>query len=139
MGQQLLEFAGNHYLLVFAFIILWTLFFLIESRRGGQPLSPQLVTNLVNQKGAVIVDLRDADEFGKGHIAGSINIPAGQALERIAELEKYKDKPIILTCDMGTKASHLGRQLRSKGFAELFRMQGGLNAWRGASLPVVKG
>ena len=87
----------------------------------------------------MIVDLRDSDEFRAGHIAGSINIPASQALERIAELEKYKDKPIILTCDMGAKASHLGRQLRGKGFVELYRIQGGLNAWRGASLPVVKG
>jgi rhodanese-related sulfurtransferase len=40
---------------------------------------------------------------------------------------------------MGAKASHLGRQLRGKGFVELYRIQGGLNAWRGASLPVVKG
>ena len=86
----------------------------------------------------MIVDLRDSDEFRAGHIAGSINIPASQALERIAELEKYKDKPIILTCDMGAKASHLSRQLRGKGFDELYRIQGGLNAWRGASLPLVK-
>ena len=86
----------------------------------------------------VIVDLRDSDEFRTGHIAGSINIPAGQALDRIAELEKYKDKPLILTCDMGAKASHLGRQLRTKGFSDLYRIQGGLNAWRSASLPVVK-
>ena len=137
--SQLLEFASNHYLLVSAFFLLWAVFFVLESRRGGKPLSPQLATNLVNQKDAVIVDLRDSDEFRAGHIAGSINIPASQALERIAELEKYKDKPIILTCDMGANASHLGRQLRGKGFVELYRIQGGLNAWRGASLPVVKG
>jgi len=125
--SQLLEFASNHYLLVSAFFLLWAVFFVLESRRGGKALSPQLATNLVNQKDAVIVDLRDSDEFR-----------ASQALERIAELEKYKDKPIILTCDMGAKASHLGRQLRGKGFDELYRIQGGLNAWRGASLPVVK-
>ncbi|KZY18782.1 sulfurtransferase, partial [Alcanivorax sp. HI0035] len=113
--SQLLEFASNHYLLVSAFFLLWAVFFVLESRRGGKALSPQLATNLVNQKDAVIVDLRDSDEFRAGHIAGSINIPASQALERIAELEKYKDKPIILTCDMGAKASHLGRQLRGKG------------------------
>ena len=102
-----------------AFCLLWALFFVLESRRGGQSLTPQLATNMVNQKDAVIVDLRDSDEFRTGHIAGSINIPAGQALDRIAELEKYKDKPIILTCDMGAKASHPGRQLRGKGFVEL--------------------
>jgi rhodanese-related sulfurtransferase len=134
----LIEFASNHYILVSAFFLLWALFFVLESRRGGQSLTPQLATNMVNQKDAVIVDLRDSDEFRTGHIAGSINIPAGQALDRIAELEKYKDKPLILTCDMGAKASHLGRQLRTKGFSDLYRIQGGLNAWRSASLPVVK-
>ncbi len=120
MGN-LIEFASNHYILVSAFFLLWALFFVLESRRCGQSLTPQLATNMVNQKDAVIVDLRDSDEFRTGHIAGSINIPAGQALDRIAELEKYKDKPLILTCDMGAKASHLGRQLRTKGFADLYR------------------
>ncbi|ERP89861.1 sulfurtransferase [Alcanivorax sp. P2S70] len=137
--SQLFEFASNHYLLVSAFFLLWAVFFVLESRRGGKPLTPQMATNLVNQQEAVIIDLREGDEFRAGHIAGSLNIPAGQALERIAELEKYKEKPLILTCDMGSKASHLGRQLRTKGFADLYRIQGGINAWRSASLPVVKG
>ena len=91
MGN-LIEFASNHYILVSAFFLLWALFFVLESRRGGQSLTPQLATNMVNQKDAVIVDLRDSDEFRTGHLAGSINIPAGQAIDRIAELEKYKDK-----------------------------------------------
>ena len=137
--SQLFEFASNHYLLVSAFFLLWAVFFVLESRRGGKPVTPQMATNMVNREEAVIVDLRDSDEFRAGHIAGSLNVPASQALERIAELEKYKGKPLILTCDMGSKASHLGRQLRPKGFEQLYRIQGGLNAWRSASLPVVKG
>lgn len=137
--SQLFEFASNHYLLVSAFFLLWAVFFVLESRRGGKPVTPQMATNMVNREEAVIVDLRDSDEFRAGHIAGSLNVPASQALERIAELEKYKGKPLILTCDMGSKASHLGRQLRPKGFEHLYRIQGGLNAWRSASLPVVKG
>lgn len=136
--DRAIEFASNHYLLVSAFFLLWTIFFVLESRRGGKSLSPQLATNLVNHDDAVIVDLRDADTFRAGHISGSINVPAGQAMDRLSELEAHKDKPMILTCDMGSKATHLGRQLRGKGFENLYRIQGGINAWRGEKLPLVK-
>ncbi|MDX1804254.1 MAG: rhodanese-like domain-containing protein [Alcanivorax sp.] len=138
MLDRLIEFAGNHYLLVSAFFVLWAAFFVIESRRGGNSLSPQQATSLVNQDKGVIVDLRAADEYRGGHIAGSLNLPAGEILERLGELEKYKDKGIILVCDLGSKSSQVGRQLRSKGFASLYRIQGGINAWRGDNLPLVK-
>ena len=137
--SQLLEFASNHYLLVSAFFLLWAVFFVLESRRGGKAITPQFATNLVNQKDAVIVDVRAADEFREGHIPGSVNIPQSQVTDRMGELEKYKEKPLILTCKMGNQAAHLGRQLRNKGFSELYRIQGGVTAWRNDNLPVSKG
>ncbi|UWN49541.1 hypothetical protein ASALC70_01753 [Alcanivorax sp. ALC70] len=66
--DRLIEFASNHYLLFSAFFVLWAAFFVIESRRGGKAITPQQATNLVNQKEAVIVDLRPADEYRAGHI-----------------------------------------------------------------------
>ena len=137
--DRLIEFASNHYLLFSAFFVLWAAFFVIESRRGGKAITPQQATNLVNQKEAVIVDLRPADEYRAGHIPGSLNIPASQTTDRMGELERHKDKPVILTCKMGNQAAHLGRRLRGKGFAELYRMQGGVTAWRNDNLPVAKG
>lgn len=137
--DRIIEFVTNHYILVFAFLALWAAFFVIESRRGGKAITPQFATNLVNQKDAVIVDVRAADEFREGHIPGSVNIPQSQVTDRMGELEKYKDKPLILTCKMGNQAAHLGRQLRNKGFSELYRIQGGVTAWRNDNLPVVKG
>ena len=58
--------------------------------------------------------------------------------ERIAELDKHKDKPVILVCKMGTSASLAGRQLRARGFTRVARMQGGIQGWRADNLPVVK-
>ena len=128
--DRLLEFAMNHYVLVSAFFVLWAVFFSLESRRGGQSVSPQQATNMVNREDARIVDLRDADEFRQGYIAGSRNIPMSQLAERIAELDKHKDKPVILVCKMGTSASLAGRQLRARGFTRVARMQGGIQGWR---------
>ncbi len=136
--DRLLEFAMNHYVLVSAFFVLWAVFFSLESRRGGKSVSPQQATNMVNREDACIVDLRDADEFRQGYIAGSVNIPMSQWAERIAELDKHKDKPVILVCKMGTSASLAGRQLRARGFERVARMQGGIQGWRADNLPVVK-
>lgn len=136
--DRLIEFASNHYLLVSAFFLLWAVFFTIESRRGGKPISPQLATNLINQQKGVIIDLRDSEEFRAGHIAGSVNIPAGQVMDQLSQLQAYKDRPVILACKMGNQSSHLGRQLRGKRIPNLYRIQGGINAWRNDNLPVVK-
>ncbi|MEE4251780.1 MAG: rhodanese-like domain-containing protein [Alcanivoracaceae bacterium] len=136
--DRLLEFVINHYILVSAFFILWAVFFTLESKRGGQSVSPQQATNMVNREDARVVDLRDADEFRQGHVAGSINIPMSQFAERIAELDKFKEKPVILVCKMGTSASLAGRQLRARGFDKVARMQGGIQGWRADNLPVVK-
>ena len=61
--DRLLEFVINHYILVSAFFILWAVFFSLESKRGGQTVSPQQATNMVNREDARVVDLRDADDF----------------------------------------------------------------------------
>ena len=136
--DRILEFAANHYILVSAFFLLWTVFFFTESRRGSRPLSPQAATNMVNRQEAVIVDLRDEDEFRKGHIAGSVNIPYGKIGERAGELKDHKEKPVILVCKVGTHASLAGRTLKGQGFIDLYRMRGGIQGWRNDNLPVVR-
>lgn len=136
--DRVIEFASHHYLLVSTFIALWALFFLLEATRGGKSVSPQTATNMVNREDALILDVRGTDEFRAGHIAGSRNIPAAQINDHIGELEGHKDKPLILTCNTGGQSSQVGRQLRAKGFTNVYRMQGGVSAWRNDNLPVVK-
>lgn len=137
MGR-IFEFAANHFILVSSFFILWTLFFLTESRRGGNPLSPQQATNKVNRENALVVDVRAEDEYRKGHIPGSINIPYAKLTERLSELEANQERPLIMVCNMGNHASAAGRQLKARGFENLWRIRGGISAWRADSLPVVK-
>lgn len=136
--DRILTFATNHYILVSAFFLLWAYFFFLETRRGGETLSPQMATNLVNRDDGLILDIRKSEEFREGHIAGSINIPNDQIAERIAELEKYRDKPLVLVCNSGTTTAHAGRFLKTKGFQRVGRISGGLQGWRNENLPVVK-
>lgn len=136
--DRLIEFAGNHPVLVSAFFLLWVWFFLIESRRGGASLTPQQATNQVNREDGVFVDLRDEDEFRAGHIAGSLNIPSARLGERMNELGKYKDKPVVLVCKLGNTASAAARTLKSQGYEKVAKLQGGMQGWRNENLPVIK-
>lgn len=135
MGR-IVEFATNHFILVSSFMVLWILFFVTESRRAGQVLSPQQATNMVNRQNAIILDIRNEDDFRKGHIPGSINIPYARLTERANELERHREAPLIIVCNMGNHASAAGRLLKNQEFAQVARIRGGIQAWRAENLPV---
>lgn len=136
--DQLFEFVSNHPFLVGTFVLLLVLFIRNETQRGGQTVSPQQLVNLVNREGAVVLDVRDAKEFGSGHIVDAINIPHGALASRLNEIDTYKDKPVAIVCKMGQHAGSAGTVLRKAGFAHVSRLSGGIIEWRNQNLPVVK-
>lgn len=137
--SQLFEFVGNHPILVGIFAVLLTLFIRNETQRGGRGVSPQELVNLVNKEGAVVIDVRDSKEFAAGHIVDAVNVPHTSLEGRLAELEKYKEKPVTIVCKMGQHAGTAGAMLRKAGFASVSRLSGGMTEWRNQNLPVVKG
>jgi len=116
-------------------MLLWPM--LAGLRRGGA-LSTLQATQLINQKDAVIIDIRDQAEYARGHILNAKSIPEKVFTERRAELEKLKSAPIILSCDTGQRASAAAQKLRDMGLTDVHVLKGGLNAWREAGLPVTK-
>ncbi len=137
--SQLFEFVGNHPILVGIFAVLLTLFIRNETQRGGRGVSPQELVNLVNKEGAVVLDVRDSKEFAAGHIVDAVNVPHTSLESRLAELEKYKEKPVTIVCKMGQHAGTAGAMLRKAGFGSVSRLSGGMTEWRNQNLPVVKG
>ena len=137
--EQLFEFIGNHPILVGAFLLIFALFVRNELVRGGRAVTAQELVNLVNRDGAVVVDVRDKNEFAQGHIVDAINVPHTALSGRLAELEKYKEKPLVLACKMGQHAGAAGTVLRKAGFQNVSRLKGGVAEWRNQNLPVVKG
>ena len=136
--EQLFVFIGNHPLLVGAFVVLLVLFIRNETIRGGASISAQEVVNLVNNEDALILDVRDKAEFDQGHIVDAVNVPYASLESRLDELEKYKEKPVVVACKMGQHAGAAGTLLRKAGFTNVSRLRGGISEWRGQSLPVVK-
>ena len=121
-----------------ALLVAIAMLFYHESRKSGQSLTPQQAINLVNVEDGVFVDLRDSAEYGKGHIASAVNIPAAKMDSRIAELDKYRDKPVVLVCKMGQHSGAVGKKLGEKGFERVYRMSGGMMEWGQQQLPLVK-
>ncbi|MBP1146117.1 rhodanese-related sulfurtransferase [Pseudomonas sp. PvP027] len=137
MVAHLLEFATNHYLITGAFVILLGLLIAYEMSKGGASLSTRELTALVNSDQGVIIDVRSKKDYTAGHIVGSLNFPQDKVLTRTAELEKYKDKTLIIVDAMGQHAGTTARELLKSGF-KAAKLSGGISSWRGDNLPLVK-
>lgn len=136
--DQLFTFIASHPFLVGTFVLLLALFIRNETQRGGRSVSAQQLVDLVNRENAVVLDLRDRKEFDAGHIVDSVNVPYASLESRIGDLEKYKERPLVIACKMGQHAGAAGTMLRKKGFANVSRLAGGIAEWRNQNLPVVK-
>ena len=137
MVAHLLEFATNHYLITGAFVILLGLLIAYELSKGGASLSTRELTALVNSDQDVVIDVRSKKDFANGHIVGSLNFPQDKVLTRTAELQKYKDKTLIIVDAMGQHAGSTARELLKTGF-KAAKLSGGISTWRGDNLPLVK-
>lgn len=138
--QDIMLFIQNHWLLALAFAVVLVLLFIIEyirGQRGAKSLTPSQLTQLINHQDAVVVDIRGADAFLTGHIVGSISMPLADLENKYKKLDKYKTKPIVLTCAVGLESQKAANLLTKYGINALI-LAGGIRAWREAEMPLVK-
>jgi len=137
--EQFFEFVINHWMLVSALVVLLVLLMWDSGQKSGPKVSSHEATRLINQQNALVLDIRDKAEFGKGHLVDALNIPQAQIANRLSELEKHKDVPIIVVCKSGQTASAASKTLKDNGFAQVYRLSGGIMDWQNNNLPLVKG
>lgn len=94
-------------------------------------------TRLFNDD-ALILDVREDKEYAAGHIPKAKHIPLGSLNTRIHELDKYKNKPILVSCRSGQRSARACGMLKKAGFETVFNQSGGIIAWERANLPVEK-
>jgi len=109
-----------------------------KSAGGAQSLGTTEAINLINRNHALVLDVRNDAEFAGGHIVDAKHIPLDKLAERLTELNKYKDKPILVNCQRGARSAKACEILRKAEFTQVNNLQGGLDAWLVAKLPVVK-
>ena len=138
MGQFIV-FVHHHPLLFAAFgvvVVLLVLNELVYMLRGGKTVGPMEAVRLINDKDAVILDVRSESEYRKSHILNARNLPRQRVDEEPKELQKLKEREVIICASTDTVAAQVRDKLSAKGYASVHSLKGGLHAWQGASLPV---
>ncbi len=136
---QIGEFIVSQWMLFAALAIILGL--LIKSFLGDAGITninPSRAIQLINHEDAVVLDVRLDDEFKEGHVLDSVHIPVGLLQNRIQELDQYKAKPIIVNCRSGHRSTSACGVLRKQGFSSVYKLQGGILAWKNANLPLTK-
>lgn len=136
--DRFLEFVGNHLELSGLFVFFLAALWFTEKSRAGRSVSPHEATRMLNADEAVIVDVREKKDFNEGWITGAMHIPFASLKERSAELEKHKEKQIIIVDKMGQHSGMAGKTLKAEGFENVCRLQGGIAEWKNSSMPLVR-
>ncbi len=117
--------------------LLWP--YLNRGASGVANITSTEAVMLMNRTKPLILDVRDAAEYAAGHIQGAKHIPVGELVGRLKEIEKFKNKPVLVHCQKGMRAKSACNVLREQQFTQLHNLQGGLNSWIEAKMPLVKG
>jgi rhodanese-related sulfurtransferase len=117
-------------------MLLWSL--LGNRIRGIKEVDTAAALQLINHKDAFVLDVREPDEYKSGHVLNAKLIPLGKLKERIGELEKYRDHPMVVVCRSGNRSGSACAMLTKAGYAQAYNMAGGMTAWQGSKLPVQK-
>ena len=136
-ADLIFHFLGEQWILVAALATTLTMLLLHETRKAGPALSINEAVQLVNSEDGVFLDIRDTADYARGHITDALHIPAAVLVNRAAELEKFREKPVVVVCKMGQSAGAATKTLRSKGFNRAQKLSGGMMEWDAQKLPVV--
>ena len=134
------DFLRQNYLLVGVALasgamLVWPF---VRRATGGPWVSPAQATLLINREDGAIIDVREPAEYAAGHALGAKNVPLARIAAAGADLAKRKDKPVIVYCETGERASKAAAALKQQGYARVASLSGGMKAWREAGLPVEK-
>jgi rhodanese-related sulfurtransferase len=95
-------------------------------------------TQLINHKNAILVDVRDVNDYREGHIINALHIPLADLDSHGKKLEKYKEKALITYCRSGQRSATACARLQKQGFTSVYNLRGGVMAWQKDNLPLTR-
>jgi len=140
MGQ-LIEFAGNHGMLVAGFVaivllLIWTE--VSKYTRGYTEITPLQAVQQINQGNTSIVDISAAADFTKGHLAGAKNITLSRIVETDPDIAKMKSGPVLVVCKNGQSAHTAAAKLVKLGASDVAVLKGGTTQWVADQYPLAR-
>ncbi len=132
--DRFIEFALNHYILVLALLTVTYLliheFFDAALKKFGT-ITPMIAVTKMNNGNTVVVDVRENDEFNKGHIEGAVNVPLSKIKDHISSLDAYKNNQVLVVCQDGTRSNAAGKLITKNDLIkEVFVISGGMQSWQ---------
>jgi rhodanese-related sulfurtransferase len=109
----------------------------IRSQGIASGLTPRELTQAINREEAVVVDIRDKEAFTRGHITSSMNIPSAEIEQNLNKLSKFKQKKIVVVCQLGRSCVAVSDKLRKSGFSDVTILKGGVAAWQASDMPLI--
>jgi rhodanese-related sulfurtransferase len=139
--ERTLQFISNHPMLsggqfIVTLLLIQDLF--DTATRKYKTASPAAAVALLNQDDTIVIDARDPAEFAKGHIEGARQISLARLKDKLLELEKHKNSPVLVYCQQGTHSKEACKQLAAAGFTQVYYLEGGILTWQDQKLPLVK-
>lgn len=138
--DRLLEYINHHPYLVAGTLIVAIIALVVELRTRAQNalgISSNQAIQLHN-RGALLLDVRSAEEFAAGHLIDARHIALDQLDSSTDSIKKYREKPVVVYCEMGARSAQACKLLKAKGFTTVFSLEGGLAGWRKDNLPLAK-
>ena len=138
--QRLFEYLAHHPYLSGGALLIAILVIVNELRERVQAfaaVSAMQAVQMMNQ-GALVLDVRGKEFYEAGHIGEARNVAAADFDAQAESLKKWRDRNVIIYCDSGSSGAGAARSLSKLGFAKVFNLAGGLDAWRKENLPIVK-
>ena len=117
-------------------MLLWS--FVGNRLRGVRDVNCAGALQMINHKDAVVLDVREQAEYQSGHLLNAKQIPLLKLRDRIGELERYRDRPIVVVCRSGQRSATACAMLGREGFGQVYNLAGGVMAWQKANLPLEK-
>jgi rhodanese-related sulfurtransferase len=137
--EQYLQFAANH-LILFALLGVAVMALIANeihgNLTGGKRLSAGEAVRLINDRDPVILDVRAAADFKRGHLLNAVNIPLAKVEEQLGQIGKDKARPVLVYCALGSSSVTAVEKLRKNGYSEAYPLSGGINGWLANNLPV---
>lgn len=107
----------------------------LSNQSNVPQVSPQQALEK-QQQGAVLVDVREPEEWRDGHAPNAVHIPLGSLGARFNELDPSQE--IVTVCRSGARSTTALKILQKAGFTRVYNLTGGMIAWREKNLPVAK-
>ena len=105
---------------------------------GGKGLSPTEATIWINRRKAYVLDLRSEEAFKAGHLPGAKLLGTTGLAAGIEKLKLDRKNPVVLVCESGAQSRKFVAETQKMGFVEVGALDGGVQAWKAAALPLVK-